>query len=217
MLKNVQEAKFENILKPIAAVVIDPEQQPLVTFEPFFTHILAHELMHGLGPHTILVAGKTTTVRMAMREISSALEEAKADVSGLFALQYLMDKGVLPKASEQPMYVTFLASTFRSVRFGINEAHGRGVALIFQYLMKEGAYTFNETTGTFAVNFDRARTAVTKLTGEIMLLQARGDYAGAKTLLDTYAVMDARMRQTLDKLSSIPVDITPVSRAMKEE
>ncbi len=217
MLRNVQQAKFENILKPIAAVVIDPAQQPLVAFEPFFTHILAHELMHGLGPHSITVGGKTTTVRMAMKEISSALEEAKADVSGLFALQYLTDKGVLPEAAARPMYVTFLASTFRSVRFGINEAHGRGVALIFQYFMKEGAYTFNETTGTFAVNFEKAHVAVTKLTGEIMLLQARGDYAGAKTLLDTYAVMDSRMRQTLDKLSSIPVDITPVSRPVKEE
>ena len=211
MLKNVQEAKFANVLMPISGLVLDPLQQPYVAFEPFFTHILAHELMHGLGPHSITVGGKKTTVRLAMKDISSALEEAKADVAGLFALQYLVEKGVLPPEAEFRMHVTFLASIFRSVRFGINEAHGKGVALIFNSFMTEGAYEYNDTTGTFRVNFDRIRPAVRNLTGEIMTLQARGDYGGARNLLNTRAVIDPRMQRTLAKLSAIPVDIEPVA------
>jgi hypothetical protein len=196
---------------PISGLVLDPLQQPYVAFEPFFTHILAHELMHGLGPHSITVGGKKTTVRLAMKDISSALEEAKADVAGLFALQYLVEKGVLPPETEFRMHVTFLASIFRSVRFGINEAHGKGVALIFNSFMTEGAYEYNDTTGTFRVNFDRIRPAVRNLTGEIMTLQARGDYGGARNLLNTRAVIDPRMQRTLAKLSAIPVDIEPVA------
>jgi Peptidase family M49 len=210
MLKNVQEAKFTKILVPIAGLVIDPSQQASIAFEPFFTHILAHELVHGLGPHTILVKGKQTTVRKAMKEIGSAFEEAKADVAGLFALQYLIDKGVLPKETESQMYTTFLASTFRSVRFGINEAHGRGIAMIFNYFMQAKAYEYNEATGTFRVNFDRVKEAARKLTGEIMTLQAHGDYEGAHRLLDRYAVVEGPLQRTLAKLTAIPVDIVPV-------
>jgi hypothetical protein len=210
MLKNVQEAKFSKILVPIAGLVIDPSQQASIAFEPFFTHILAHELVHGLGPHNIVVKGKKTTVRKAMKEIGSAFEEAKADVAGLFALQYLVDKGVLPRETEAQMYTTFLASTFRSVRFGINEAHGRGIAMIFNYFMQANAYEYNDVTGTFRVNFDRVKEATRKLTGEIMMLQAHGDYEGARRLLDTYAVVEGPLQRTLAKLTAIPVDIVPV-------
>jgi hypothetical protein len=211
MLKNVQEAKFMNVLTPISGLVLDPLQQPFVAFEPFFTHILAHELMHGLGPHTITVGGKQTTVRLAMKEISSALEEAKADVAGLFALQYLVEKEILPPETESRMHVTFLASIFRSVRFGIHEAHGRGVALIFNSFLKEGAYEYNDTTGTYRVNLGRIRPAVRNLTGQIMTLQATGNYEGALRLLNDRAVIEPQMQRTLAKLSAIPVDIEPVA------
>jgi hypothetical protein len=211
MLKNVQEAKFARVLKPISGLVLDPLQQPSVAFEPFFTHILAHELMHGLGPHEITVRGKKTTVRLAMKDVGSALEEAKADVAGLFALQYLVEKGILPPETENRMHVTFLASIFRSVRFGLHEAHGRGVALIFNTFMKEGAYRYNDTTGTFRVDFERIRPAVRTLTGEIMTLQATGNYEGARRLLTERAVIEPPMQRTLAKLSAIPVDITPVA------
>lgn len=209
MLKNVQEAKFQNVLIPISRVVVDASQQSLIAFEPFFTHILAHELMHGLGPHTITVNGKQTTVRQEMKELSSALEEAKADISGLFALQYLIDKGFVSKSMEEAMYVTYLASSFRSVRFGVNEAHGKGIALQFNYLTDEGAFEFNEATGTFNVNFGKMKEATKKLTGEIMTIQAEGSYVQAKALLDTYAVIRPAMKSVLDKLSDIPTDIDP--------
>ncbi len=210
LLKNVQEAKFSTCLVPISAVALDKTQQPLVAFDPFFTHILAHELMHGLGPHVITVGGRQTTVRQEMKELGSALEEAKADISGLFALQYLIDHGVLDRSMEQPLYATFLASVFRSVRFGINEAHGKGTAMIFNYLTDEHAFVLNSASGAYAVDFDRVKPAVAKLTGEIMTLQAKGDYDGAKALLDRYAVIRPPMQKILDKLAPVPVDIEPI-------
>jgi ribosomal protein S20 len=210
MLKNVQEAKFKNILTPISRVAVIPDQQPLIAFEPFFTHILAHELMHGLGPHNITVDGKQTTVRQAMKELSSALEEAKADISGLFALQYLIDKGVVDKAVERQMYVTFLASVFRSIRFGSKDAHGRGMALQFNYLMDEGAFHYHPTFGAFYVDFDKMKAGVRKLTGEIMTIQAEGSYEKAKALLDKYAEIRTVMNKVLNRLHDIPIDIEPV-------
>jgi hypothetical protein len=206
----VQEAKFRAILTPIAGVVLDPSQRVMLSFEPFFTHILAHELMHGLGPHTITVAGKRTTVRQAMREISSAFEEAKADIAGLFMLQYLIDKGAVDKAVEQQMYVTYLAGVFRSVRFGINEAHGKGMAFQFNYLNDKGAILADSATGTFRVDFDRMKAASRELTGLILTVQAEGNYAQAKQLLDTYAVIRPAMQRALDRMKDIPVDIAPI-------
>ncbi len=209
MLKNVQEAKFKNVLMPISKIAIAPDEQALIAFEPFFTHILAHELMHGLGPHTIAVAGKQTTVRQAMKELSSAFEEAKADISGLWMLQYLIDKGVVDKPFEKQMYATFLASAFRTVRFGLNEAHGKGIALQFNYLVDEGAFVHDAVSGTFSVNFEKIKPAVTKLTAEIMTVQAEGSYEKAKAMLGKYGVMRPEMKAVLDKMSDVPVDIAP--------
>ncbi len=213
MLRNVQEAKFEKILQPIAALTIAPRQRSLVSFEAFFTHILAHELMHGLGPHAITVAGHPTTVRKAMKEIGSAFEEAKADVAGLFAVQYLIDKGVVGRDMEEQLYVTFLASAFRSLRFGIQEAHGRGMALQLNYFLDEKAFLYDESSGTFSVDFARAREAARKLTGDIMTIQAAGDYQRANKMLDRLCTIAPPVRKTLEKLSTLPVDIEPVSSA----
>lgn len=210
MLKNVQEAKFRNILVPIASIALDPSQRSLVSFEPFFTHILAHELMHGLGPHNITVHGKATTVRKEMKEIGSALEEAKADIAGLFALQYLIDKGILEKSLEEQMYVSYLASTFRSIRFGLNDAHGKGMALQCNYLTDEGAIAINKTTGTYSVNVEKIKAAVSKLTGNIMTIQAEGNYASAKALLDRYGRIRPAMQKVLKTLGKLPVDIAPI-------
>ena len=210
MLKNVQEAKFQKVLIPISRIALDASQQSSVAFEPFFTHILAHELMHGLGPHSITVNGRQTTVRQQMKELSSAFEEAKADISGLFALQYLIDIGVVPKSTEQSMYTTFLAGCFRSVRFGINEAHGRGMALQFNYLLDAGAFRFDQTTGTFSVDVAAMKNAAQKLTGEIMTIQAEGSYDKAKAMLDRYAVIRPEMKSVLDKLAEIPTDVAPI-------
>ncbi len=209
MLKNVQEAKFNKVLVPITAKVISPEQQSLVSFEPFFTHILVHELLHGLGPNIITIDGEETTVRKKMQALSSAMEEAKADISGLFALQYLIDKGVVDKSMEQQMYVTFLAGIFRSVRFGITESHGKGMALQFNYLWDNKAIAYDNASGTFSADIEHMKTAVKALTGELLTIQATGDFTKAKEMFDRLANVRPEMQKVLDGLSGIPVDIDP--------
>ncbi|HEY6508160.1 MAG TPA: hypothetical protein VIY56_09105 [Vicinamibacterales bacterium] len=208
MLKNNQEAKFRMVLQPIAKVALSAADQGRVTFDAFFTHILMHELMHGLGPQTIWVAGKSSTVRQQLKETYGTVEEAKADVSGLFALQFLVDRGVLDKALADTMYTTYLASMFRSIRFGINEAHGRGVAIQLNYFLDHGGVTVSPD-GTFAVDATKIKDNVVALTRDIMTLQAVGDYAAAKALLETMGVVRPQVRKVLDSLAGVPVDIAP--------
>jgi hypothetical protein len=208
MLKNTQEAKFEKVLVPISRTALPLEDRKGISFDAFFTHILMHELMHGLGPHNIEVGGRKTTVRQELKENYSALEEAKADISGLWALQYLVDKGVLDKAMERTMYTTFLASCFRSIRFGITEAHGKGIALQLNTLLDAGGFKVRPD-GTFTVDAGRIKDGVAALTRDIMTLQAQGDYAKAQDLLARMAVVRPSVRRVLDRLKNVPVDIEP--------
>lgn len=208
LLKNFQQAKYEKVLVPIAQRVLSPADRKQVAFEPFFTHILMHELMHGLGPQSITVDGRATTVRQELKELNGTLEEAKADVSGLWALQYLMDKGVLDKRQERAVYTTFLASTFRTLRFGLTESHARGMALQVNNLFDHGAINI-AADGTFSLDLAKAKQATADLTTEIMTLQAHGDYAGAHELLAHMVVIRPQMRRMLDKLKDVPVDIAP--------
>jgi hypothetical protein len=208
MLKNMQQAKFDKVLVPIAKVALTAADQKTISFDAFFTHILMHELMHGLGPHNITVDGRATTVRQELKENYSTLEEAKADISGLWALQQLVDKGSLDKGMERSMYTTFLASCFRSIRFGLNEAHGRGIALQLNTLMDAGAFKANPD-GTFSVDDGRVKAAVRNLTAEIMTIQANGQYDKAKELIATRAVVRPDVQKVLDRLTSVPVDIEP--------
>ncbi len=210
MLKNMQEAKFNKVLVPISKIVIDPEQQSNISFEAFFTHILAHELMHGLGPHNITIDGKPSNVRKELKELYPAVEEAKADITGLFAMQYLIDKGLLDKKLEEQMYTTYLASAFRSVRFGINEAHGKAVALIFNYLLEEAAVWADEGSGTFRIDETRIKRAVEDLTRAILTIEAEGSYNSAKGIIERYSVINPEMQKALDRLHDIPVDIEPI-------
>jgi len=208
MLKNVQDAKFAKILTPISEVVLAPADRRELSFEAFFTHILMHEMMHGLGPHSITVDGRATTVRQAMKDASSFLEEAKADISGLFALQHLIDKGMIQKSLERSIYTTFLASCFRSIRFGITEAHGKGIAVQLNYLLDQGGFAVS-SDGTFAVNHDKIQEGVAALTREIMTIQALGDYDKAKELGDRLGVVRPPVQAALDRLAAVPVDIEP--------
>ena len=208
LLKNFQQAKYQQVLLPIAARVLAPADRKRVGFESFFTHILMHELMHGLGPQAIHVDGRATTVRQELKELNGPLEEAKADVSGLWALQYLMDKGVLDKRQERATYTTFLASTFRTLRFGLTEAHARGMALQVNNLLDHGAIR-SARDGTFSLDIGKAKQAVIELTHDIMTLQAHGDYAGAHALLARMVVIRPQVRRMLDRLKDVPVDIAP--------
>ena len=206
MLKNVQQAKFDKVLLPIANVALAEGDRKDVSFDAFFTHILMHELMHGLGPHA--VTGKEQTVRSAMQEAGSALEEAKADISGLWALQQLVDKGVLDKSLERTMYTTFLASAFRSIRFGLTEAHALGIALQLNTLLDAGAVKV-AGDGTFSVDRSKIKEAVAALTKELMELQASGDVAKARAMLQQRAVARPEVKKVLDRLLAVPVDIEP--------
>ncbi len=210
LLKNTQEAKFAKTLIPISRQVLTAAAQKDLSFEAFFTHVLCHELMHGLGPQEITVNGEKTSVRLQLKDNYGTLEEAKADISGLWALQQLIDQGVFPRAFEKQMYTTFLASVFRSVRFGINESHGRGIAIQFNYLTDEGAITFDPKTATFSVVPDKIKAAVAKLTREIMTIQATGDYEAAKRMRTNLGVIRPDMQTALNKLDAIPVDIEPI-------
>ncbi len=208
MLKNNQEAKFSKVLTPISKIALSAGEQANIAFEAFFTHILMHELMHGLGPHDISVGGRATTVRQELKETYSAIEEAKADISGLWALQFLIDRGQLDKTLERTMYTTFLASAFRSIRFGINEAHGRGQAIQLNFLLDQGAFKVN-ADGTFSVDPAKIRDGVTALTRDIMTLQAEGAYAKARTMIETLGVVRPETQRILERLADVPVDIEP--------
>jgi hypothetical protein len=208
MLKNTQQAKFKTILLPIAAVALPLAARKDVSFDAFFTQILMHELMHGLGPGQIKLDGRATTVRLELKDTYSAIEEAKADIAGLWALQYLVDKGVLGRELERTMYTTFLASAFRSIRFGLNEAHGRGVAIQVNWLLDKGAFSVG-ADGTFSVERAKVKDAVAGLVREFMTLQAHGDYAKAKDMITRLGVVRPSVQKVLDRLKAVPVDIEP--------
>jgi len=212
MLKNTQEAKFKYALTPIAQVAMAAADRPNVKFDAFFTHILMHELMHGLGPH--VVHGTQTPVREALKDTYSALEEAKADISGLWALAQLAEKGTISADIARSMYTTFIASSFRSIRFGLTSAHGRGQLLQLNYLLDHGAVVVN-ADGTFSVVDAKIRQAVADLTRDIMTMQAVGDYAAAQQLLKTMVVVRPEVQAVLDTLKGVPVDIEPRFTAVK--
>jgi hypothetical protein len=211
MLENVQNAKFETILRPIASRVLPAAAQAALSFDSFFSHILAHELSHGIGPQQIQLNGATTSPRAQLKELYAAIEEAKADVTGLFMLQYLFDHGLAHSAdAERQLYTTYLASTFRSVRFGLTEAHARGTAMQFNYFTDKGGFVAHPD-GTFTVDPSRIKTAVRDLDHDLLTLEAQGDYAGAKRLLDTLAVIRPPMQHALDRMKDIPTDIDPTN------
>jgi hypothetical protein len=218
MIKNVQEAKFHSVLLPIARKTLTRSAALDVNFESFFTHIVAHELMHGLGPQQIKVGDRDTTARQELKELYGAIEEAKADVTGLFALQYMMDHSkemgldkVLSsdEAAQRQLYVTYLASAFRSLRFGLNDAHGKGMAMQFNYLMDKGAFVAHGD-GTFSVDMDKVKEAVRDLDHDLLTLEAEGNYDNAKKMLDELGVIRPAVKRVLAQLQAIPTDIEPI-------
>jgi hypothetical protein len=224
MLKNVQEAKFHSVLVPIAMKTLTKAAMVDVNFDSFFTHILAHELMHGLGPHQITVEGRETNIRKELKELYSAIEEAKADVTGLFALQYMMDHNkemgltatlASDEAAQRQLYVTYLASAFRSLRFGLNDAHGKGMAVQFNYLLDKKAFV-PHGDGTFSVDMTKIKDAVRDLAHDLLTLEAEGDYQGAKKMLDELGVVRPVLKRALARLQAIPTDIEPIFTTAEE-
>ena len=209
MIKNMHEAKFEQLLKPISEIVLDSSQTEFITFDAFFNHTLMHEMSHGLGPGFIKVSGKSTEVKKELKETYSTMEECKADILGMFNNKFMIQKGVYPESFDKQMWVTFLAGIFRSVRFGINEAHGGGNAIIYNYMLENGAYEFNKETGKVKVNLEKAYPVLKDLANKILMLQATGDYNGSKEMIKKYAVSSESMKILIEKLKVLPVDINP--------
>ena len=211
MLKNILEAKFNKILKPITEKVIIPEQLPNISFDAYFNHVLLHEVSHGLGPGTLtLPGGEKTTVNKMLAETYSTIEEAKADVCGNYNVQFLIDQGVFPTELEQSLYVTYLGGMFRSVRFGIESAHARANMIQFNYLMAKDAFQFDEQTEKFAVNHASIKNGIKELANLLLTIQAEGNYQAAKKLIKNYSVVTETMQAAIDKLGDIPVDIRPI-------
>jgi hypothetical protein len=210
MLKNVHEAKFEKLLKPIAEIVLDPDQLKYVTFDGFFNHTLMHEMSHGVGPGFIKVDGGDTEVKKELKETYSTMEECKADILGMYNNIFMILKGVYPKEMERQVWVTFLAGAFRSMRFGISEAHGGGNAIIYNYLLEKGGYVYDEATQKVHVDFEKIYPALKELANLVLTIQAEGNYQGAKDLIAKYAVNTPTIETLRKKLENLPVDIKPV-------
>ncbi|MFB3055966.1 MAG: peptidase, partial [Ignavibacteriaceae bacterium] len=210
MLKNVSEAKYNKLLKPIAEIVLVPEQLEYVTFNSFFTHSLMHEMSHGIGPGYINVNGRETEVKKELQETYSKLEECKADILGMYNNIFMIKKGVFPESFENETWVTALAGIFRSTRFGINEAHGAGNAIIYNFMIEKGGFEFNKETEKVKVNFEKIGPALEELATLVLMIQAKGDYQGAKDLIAKYVVLSPTLKLLQDKLNVLPVDIKPV-------
>jgi hypothetical protein len=209
MLKNVMRAKFDKILMPIVENVLAEKDLRRVSFEGYFNHILMHEVSHGLGPGTITVQGEETTVNKTLKELYSTIEECKADVLGVLNVQYLIDNGVFPKSLENTLYASNVGGMFRSIRFGLERAHGGGVAIQLNYYMDSGAVTV-DGKGRFHVNDKKMKEAVRALAAELLMIQARGDYEGAQKLIEKYRIIRPEVQKALDRLTQVPVDIRPI-------
>ncbi|RUO75291.1 dipeptidyl-peptidase 3 family protein [Idiomarina seosinensis] len=205
-LKNAMRAKFDKILRPIAEELIVPEQRDNITFDAFFANTMFHEVAHGLGiKNTINDKG---TVRSALKEHASALEEGKADILGLYMITQLFEKQQINRGELEDYYTTFMASIFRSVRFGASSAHGKANMIRFNYFANQGAFTRN-AEGQYAISMGRMRQAMNSLSEQILTLQGDGDYQAVNELVARLGVVNEQLQADLDRLSDkgIPVDV----------
>ena len=205
-LKNAMQAKFDNILLPISKQLIVPQQRQHITFNAFFANTMFHEVAHGLGIKTVL--GSEQTVRQALKEHASALEEGKADILGLYMVQQLLAKGIIEEGMLEDYYVTFMAGIFRSVRFGASSAHGKANMIRFNFFQEYQAFSRNED-GLYLVDMLKMADAIDALSNKILTLQGDGDYAGVTKLVADNGIIKPQLQQDLDKLTAadIPVDI----------
>ncbi len=209
LLNNVLGAKFELILEPMADRILIPQQAVLLVKKYMAMGTLFHELSHSLGPGTITVGGIETTVNAKFRELYSAIEEGKADVMGAYNILFMMELGELPIAEKESFLATYFVGLFRSIRFGIDEAHGRGAAFQYTYFKEKGAFSVDPDSGFYTVNFAELEAAISDLTRDIVILQAGGDYDAAAAFLEGYAHLDEAALAALARAGDIPVDIQP--------
>jgi hypothetical protein len=212
LLRNAMRAKYDKILVPISKLVLVPEQVGDVSFEAFYNEVLHHELGHGLGPGQIKKDGRATEVRLELKEFNSTLEEAKADVMGVYNILALIEKGDMPKELRKNLEPTYVAGLFRSARFGVDEAHGQGVVAQFNYLTEKGALVVDKNARYRSVP-EKFPGAIRDLLHDMLMLQATGDYEGTKAFLDKYGKATPALREAIGRLTAVPVDIRPLYAA----
>ncbi|MFT5520502.1 MAG: hypothetical protein ACI9IA_001095 [Enterobacterales bacterium] len=207
-LKNAMQAKFDKILVPISEQLIVEEQRRYITFDAFFANTMFHEVAHGLGIKNTL-DGKGT-VRQALLETASSLEEGKADILGLYMITKLYEKGEIDEGELMDNYVTFMTSIFRSIRFGASSAHGRANMVRFNFFSEMGAFSRDQESGLYSINYDNMQKAMNALSEKLLVLQGDGDYQGAKDLIKEKGIIGKDLQDDLDKLTkaNIPVDVT---------
>ena len=210
ILANVLGAKYDRILEPIAERVLAGQQAKNVVKKYMTAETLFHELSHSLGPGIIKVGGRDTTVGAELKEQYSASEEGKADVMGVWTILYLMKRGEMPIAEREQLLSTYFAGIFRAVRFGIDEAHGRGAAVQYSYLKGKGAFAWDASKARYVVDYDKMEAGLSALLNELVTRQGDGDYAGMKAFLAKYAHLDAEAEAVLAKMNDIPTDIKPI-------
>ncbi|HCL00758.1 MAG TPA: peptidase [Candidatus Marinimicrobia bacterium] len=210
MLKNVAQAKYEKCWIPIVNTILAPEPLKNVSFDAYFNHVLMHEVSHGLGPGILtLEDGTKTTVSLELKELYPVIEECKADVLGQYNYLFLMDKGVFPEDSKKSALASYLGGMYRSIRFGIDSAHGGGVAIQFNYFMERGAF-YRDKNGKLNLNEPKLVAAIRDLAEELLLIEAHGDYERAEMLISQYRTMTPIMADYVDQLKNLPVDIRPL-------
>jgi hypothetical protein len=213
--KNYMDARVKYVVLPIAKMLMRPDQAQLVSMDGYLSDVVMHEISHGIGPAFARTASGKVEIGEAIGPVQSALEEAKADIVGLFGLEWLMNKGALPKAKANEYYASYVAGIFRSVRFGVAEAHGRAVMMVFNYLSEQRALN-REASGRYAIDFAKMPGAVASLAKELLEIEATGDRGRAEAWFAKYDKMPASLQASLAKTSSVPVDIDPVS-AFRDE
>ncbi|MCP4500707.1 MAG: hypothetical protein GY822_12170 [Deltaproteobacteria bacterium] len=209
MLRNAIQQKFETILRPIAGEILDESQLQYLDASAFFDEVLFHELSHSLGPAFVKNEGKVE-VRVALGGSYSAVEECKADVMGAYNILFLIDRGDFPAEYRNKLLISYFAGLFRSVRFGVNEAHGKGAAVQINRSLEDGAATFDDVTGKFTVDLKKLEESNKKLLTDLLTLEHNGDKAAVDAFLGKYGVMSPTMRKALDKVLHVPTDIRPI-------
>jgi hypothetical protein len=216
LLKNVMEAKYEKTGRPIATRLLVPEQAQHVSFDAFFNHVLFHELSHGLGPGIITGPdGEQIETRLLLRDAYSPIEEAKADVAGIWNILYAIDNELLDIFGRDELFATYAGLMFRSMRFGLDGAHGRGNAVQWNW-MRENGGILRDQTGHYRVQEQAMTAAVRSLLHELLMIEALGDYDRARTLLDNYGVETREIAEVIESLTDLPVDIAPVFTGVGE-
>jgi hypothetical protein len=210
ILANVLGAKYDRILKPMASIVLEPSQAALVAKKYMELETLFHELSHSLGPGTITVDGRETTVNAELRDQYSALEESKADLAGVWNILFMMDRGELPAAEKSQLWATYFTGIFRAMRFGIEEAHGKGAAAQYGYLKDKGAFAWDAAKDRYVIDEAKMEAGVRDLLREELMLQATGDYEGTQAFFDRWAHLDAQAEAAIAAMNAIPVDIRPI-------